>query len=65
MPLFACLSAGGSTRMTMHLRSVYKVVVIPSDRVQLLLDVYGMLSTGKPFTVRCASLKVRHVQIPI
>jgi hypothetical protein len=56
------LSAGGSTRMTMHLRSVQKVVVIPSDHVQLLLEVYGMLSTNKPCTVRCASLKVRQLQ---
>jgi hypothetical protein len=45
--------------MTMHLRSVQKVIVIPTDRVQLLLEVYGMLSTNKPCTVRCASLKVR------
>jgi hypothetical protein len=46
----------------MHLRSVQKVVVMPSDRVQLLLEVYGMLSTNKPCTVRCASLKVRRLQ---
>eukprot|EP00611_Tribonema_gayanum_P032690 TRINITY_DN987_c0_g1_i2.p1 TRINITY_DN987_c0_g1~~TRINITY_DN987_c0_g1_i2.p1 ORF type:complete len:367 (-),score=73.78 TRINITY_DN987_c0_g1_i2:165-1265(-) len=49
---------GGSTTMTMHRRSVHKVMVMPTDRVQMLLDVYGMLSTGRPCTVRCTSFKV-------